>query len=129
MNEMQRTVTCGELRKDFDGKEIILNGWVHKNRTHGGVHGINLRDKYGITQVVIDEDATNELQEIANELKFEYCVAIKGIVRKRPDNMINPDMITGEIEVSAKEIVILNKCETLPFMIEDETKANSYNFV
>lgn len=124
MKDMQRTVTCGELNAKFDGQEIILNGWVHKNRNHGGVHFINLRDKYGITQVVIDEDATQDLQNIANELKYEYCVAIKGIVRKRPDTMINPDMKTGEIEVSAKEIKILNRCETLPFMIEDETKAN-----
>lgn len=124
MNEMQRTVTCGELRKEFDGKEIILNGWVHKNRNHGGVHFINLRDKYGITQVVIDEDASEDLVNIANELKFEYCVAIQGVVRKRPDSMINPEMATGEIEVSAKKIVILNKCETLPFMIEDESQAN-----
>ncbi|MBN2618800.1 MAG: aspartate--tRNA ligase [Spirochaetales bacterium] len=121
---MQRTVTCGELRKEFDGKEIILNGWVHKNRNHGGVHFINLRDKYGVTQVVIDEDASEDILNIANDLKYEYCVAIKGIVRKRPDSMINPDMKTGEIEVSAKEIVILNKCDTLPFMIEEESKAN-----
>lgn len=124
MKEMQRTVTCGELGKEFDGKEIILNGWVHKNRNHGGVHFINLRDKYGVTQVVIDEDAEKDLIDIAGELKYEYCVAIKGIVRKRPDSMINPDMKTGEIEVSAKKITILNKCETLPFMIEEESKAN-----
>lgn len=124
MKDMQRTVTCGELGKEFDGKEIILNGWVHKNRNHGGVHFINLRDKYGVTQVVIDEDAAQELVNAAAELKYEYCVAIKGIVRKRPDSMINPDMKTGEIEVSAKEIKVLNKCETLPFMIEDESKAN-----
>ncbi|MGL1892951.1 MAG: aspartate--tRNA ligase [Spirochaetaceae bacterium] len=121
---MQRTVTCGELTKEFDGKEIILNGWVHKNRNHGGVHFINLRDKYGVTQVVIDEDANQDILDVASELKFEYCVAIKGIVRKRPDSMINPDMATGEIELSAKVITILNKCETLPFMIEDESKAN-----
>src|SRR5210317_325110 len=100
MKDMQRTVTCGELRKDFDGKEVILNGWVHKNRNHGGVHFINLRDKYGITQVVIDEDASEDLLKAADELKYEYCVAIKGIVRKRPDSMVNPDMNTGEIEVS-----------------------------
>ncbi|QEN04542.1 aspartate--tRNA ligase [Thiospirochaeta perfilievii] len=124
MKDMQRTVTCGELRKEYDGKEIILNGWVHKNRNHGGVHFINLRDKYGITQVVIDEDATQDLIDIASDLKFEYCVAIRGTVRKRPESMVNPDMKTGEIEVSAKEISILNKCETLPFMIEDESKAN-----
>ena len=121
---MQRTVTCGELNGKFDGKEIILNGWVHKNRNHGGVHFINLRDKYGVTQVVIDEDADQGLVDIALELKYEFCVAIKGVVRKRPDSMVNKNMTTGDIEVSAKEIVILNRCETLPFMIEDESKAN-----
>lgn len=123
MENLKRTVTCGELRKENDKQEIILNGWVHKNRNHGGVHFINLRDKYGITQVVIDEDASDELRAVAEELKYEYCVAIKGIVRSRPDSMVNKDMETGEIEVSAKEITILNKCEVLPFMIEDETKA------
>ncbi|MDC7239635.1 MAG: aspartate--tRNA ligase [Spirochaetales bacterium] len=121
---MKRTATCGSLRASDENKTIILNGWVHRNRDHGGIHFINLRDRYGETQIVVDEDAPAELAELAGSLKFEYCVAIEGVVRKRPDAMINPDMPTGEIEVSVKKIEVLNTCLTLPFMIEDETDSN-----
>lgn len=117
---MKRTVTCGELKKADAGKKIILNGWVHRNRHHGGVHFINLRDRYGITQVVIDEKAPAELVAIADSLKFEFCIAVAGEVRCRPDSMINPEMATGEIEVVASSIEILNTCEVLPFAIDDE---------
>ena len=120
---MQRTVTCGKLRASDEGKTVILNGWVHRDRNHGVLHFINLRDRYGLTQVVVDEDADEELQKVASELKLEYCIAVKGIVRKRPDEMINADMETGEIEVKAEKIEILSQCATLPFMIEDETNA------
>ena len=120
---MQRTVTCGQLRSQDEGKTVILNGWVHRDRNHGALHFINLRDRYGITQVVIDDDAPAALQETAGQIKLEYCIAVRGIVRRRPDSMINPDMETGEIEVKAEEIEILSKCDTLPFMIEDENNA------
>lgn len=120
---MQRTVTCGQLRASDEGKSIILNGWVHRDRNHGALHFINLRDRYGMTQVVVDDDADEELQKVASELKLEYCIAVKGIVRKRPADMINDDMLTGEIEVKAEKIEILSSCATLPFMIEDETNA------
>ena len=120
---MQRTVTCGELRAKNEGKSVILNGWVARNRDHGALHFINLRDRYGVTQVVVDDDATDELEKMAGSLKMEYCIAVKGIVRKRPDEMINPDMETGEIEVKAEKIEILSECATLPFMIEEENNA------
>ena len=120
---MQRTVTCGQLRRADEGKTVVLNGWVHRDRNHGALHFINLRDRYGMTQVVVDDDATEELQKAASELKLEYCIAVQGIVRRRPDSMINEDMITGEIEVKAERIQILSTCATLPFMIEDETNA------
>ena len=120
---MQRTVTCGQLRRADEGKTVVLNGWVHRDRNHGALHFINLRDRYGMTQVVVDDDATEELQKAASELKLEYCIAVQGIVRRRPDSMINEDMITGEIEVKAEKIQILSTCATLPFMIEDETNA------
>lgn len=120
---MQRTVTCGALRAADEGKTVVLNGWVHRNRDHGALHFINLRDRYGITQVVVDDDAAKDLEETASSLKLEYCIAVKGIVRKRPDEMINPDMETGEIEVKAEKIDILSPCAVLPFMIEDENSA------
>lgn len=120
---MQRTVTCGALRAADEGKTVVLNGWVHRNRDHGALHFINLRDRYGITQVVVDDDAAKDLEETASSLKLEYCIAVKGIVRKRPDEMINPDMETGEIEVKAEKIDVLSPCAVLPFMIEDENSA------
>ena len=120
---MQRTVTCGALKAADEGKTVVLNGWVHRNRNHGALHFINLRDRYGITQVVVDDDADESLQAKANELKLEYCIAVKGIVRRRPDEMINPDMSTGEIEVKAERIEILSKCDTLPFMIDEENNS------
>ncbi|MBN2628808.1 MAG: aspartate--tRNA ligase, partial [Spirochaetales bacterium] len=124
MEKMKRTATCGELTARDEGREIILNGWVHRNRDHGGVHFINLRDRYGITQVVFDENADSDLAKRAASLKMEYCVAVKGIVNKRPDEMINKDMATGEVEVIAKELKVLTACATLPFMIDGDTEAN-----
>ena len=120
---MQRTVTCGSLKAADEGKTVVLNGWVHRNRDHGALHFINLRDRYGITQVVVDDDADQDLEKTASSLKLEYCIAVKGIVRRRPDEMINPDMVTGEIEVKAEKIEILSSCAVLPFMIEDENPA------
>ena len=120
----QRTVTCGGLTKADTGKHVVLNGWVHRDRNHGALHFINLRDRYGITQVVVDDDADKALQDVASQLRMEYCIAVTGIVRERPDTMINPEMATGEVEVKAESIEVLSKCKPLPFMIEDETNAN-----
>ena len=120
---MQRTVTCGALRAADEGKSVILNGWVHRDRNHGALHFINLRDRYGLTQVVVDDDASKELQEVAASLKLEYCIAVKGVVRRRPDSMVNLDMPTGEIEVKAEKIEVLSQCAVLPFMIEEENNA------
>ena len=119
----QRTVYCGDLRKEDEGKSVVLNGWVHRDRNHGLLHFISLRDRYGVTQVVVEDDADDELQKVASSLKLEYCIAVKGFVRRRPDSMINPDMATGEIEVKAESIEILSTCAVLPFMIEEESKA------
>ena len=123
MKFLKRTHTCGELTASDNGKKVILNGWVHKNRDHGGIHFINLRDRYGLVQVVIDEDANEQLKKTASELKFEYCISVSGSVRKRPSEMINKEMATGEIEISAEEIIILSTCETLPFMINEKAEA------
>jgi len=115
----QRTATCGALNKDDNNKKVVLNGWVHRSRNHGALHFINLRDRYGITQVVVDDDASAELQSIANELRMEFCIAVTGTVRLRPDSMVNADMATGEIEVKAEKIEILSRCAPLPFQLDD----------
>ncbi len=116
-------MTCGELTEEHLGREVVLNGWVHRNRDHGGVHFVDLRDRYGLTQVVIDDDAAEPVRRQAEQLKFEFCIAVRGVVRPRPENMINPEMATGRIEVAASEIAILSRCATLPFMIEERSDA------
>ncbi|MFZ5859870.1 MAG: aspartate--tRNA ligase [Spirochaetota bacterium] len=119
----QRTNTCGELRAADIGKSVVLNGWVHRKRDHGGITFINIRDRYGVTQVVVDADSPRELLDIAADLKMEYCLSIRGTVRPRPDTMVNPSMPTGEIEVKAERIQILSRCAPLPFMIDESTDA------
>ena len=124
MEKMQRTVTCGGLNKDFAGKTVVLNGWIHRKRDHGGITFLNLRDRYGLTQVVVDDDASEELKALAISLKQEFCIAVEGLVRQRPDSMINKEMATGEIEVKALKIEVLSKSEVLPFQIDEKTNAN-----
>jgi len=123
METMKRTATCGQLTAADDGRNVTLNGWVHRNRDHGGIQCMNLRDRYGATQVVVDQDAPEQLKQQAARLKFEYCIAVSGTVRKRPESMINTDMTTGEIEIAAGQIEVLSTCRTLPFMIEEESDA------
>ncbi|MDR2073115.1 MAG: aspartate--tRNA ligase [Spirochaetaceae bacterium] len=124
MEQHKRTATCGELRGTDAGRTVTLNGWVNRRRDHGGIIFINLRDRYGITQTVIDQDAPPELSALAEELRNEYCIAVEGLVRPRPDTMVNPGMDTGEIEVAVQNLVILNRCDVLPFQIDEETNAN-----
>ena len=123
MEYQKRTVTCGDLGAVDIGKTVVLNGWVHRKRDHGGISFINLRDRYGITQVVVDSDAPAALVATAADLKSEFCVAVRGTVRGRPDSMVNPDMATGAIEVKADAITILSKCATLPFQIDEKSDA------
>ena len=124
MEKMKRTATCGELTKSDATKQVTLNGWVFRRRNHGGIIFINLRDRYGVTQVVVDDDASTELKAVAAQIKNEYCIAVEGTVRMRPDSMINPEMPTGDIEVKAERMEILSECDVLPFQIEDRTNAN-----
>jgi aspartyl-tRNA synthetase len=123
MERMKRTVNCGELRAADAGRRVTLNGWVHRHRDHGGVRFVDVRDRYGLTQVVVDADAGEALRSLAQELKFEYCIAVEGEVRARPAAMANPRMSTGEIEVRATAIGILSRCETLPFMVDEKSDA------
>jgi aspartyl-tRNA synthetase len=123
MERMKRTATCGELNMARVGRSETLNGWVHRVRDHGGIKFIDLRDRYGLTQVVIDADAPAELKASAAELKAEYTVAVEGTVRPRPPNMVNPNMATGEIELAARRLAVLAGCQTLPFQIDERTDA------
>lgn len=116
----KRTHTCGELRKEHVGKNVTLVGWVDTARDHGGVIFIDLRDRYGKTQIVFAPQLHNETYELAKTLRSEYVIAVTGEVILRPADMINPAIATGDIEVNGLQLTILNKAETPPFPIEDD---------
>jgi len=116
---MYRTNTCGELRLADVGKNVTLAGWVQRVRKMGGMTFIDIRDRYGITQIVFDESADAALCAVANKLGREYCIQIKGVVSERQSK--NDKMPTGDIEILAKELNILSESITPPFTIEDNT--------
>lgn len=120
----QRTHTCGELRKTDTEKRVILNGWVDTRRDLGGVIFIDLRDRYGKTQVVFSPQDNADAHAIADQLRSEFVIGIKGVVEEREEMNINPKMPTGEIDIRCSEIVIYSKADTPPFEIKDDTKAN-----
>ncbi len=113
-----RSQYCGELRSSHIGQEVTLCGWVHRRRDHGGVIFLDLRDRDGIAQVVFDPD-TGKHFELADKVRNEYVVQVKGFVRARPEGTVNPEMGTGEIEVLGKELVILNSSATPPFQLDE----------
>eukprot|EP01155_Anaeramoeba_flamelloides_P046574 Anaeramoba_flamelloidesc39818_g1_i4.p2 GENE.c39818_g1_i4~~c39818_g1_i4.p2 ORF type:complete len:202 (-),score=15.62 c39818_g1_i4:34-639(-) len=113
-----RSHYCGDLRADHIGEDITLTGWVHRRRDHGGVIFLDLRDREGIAQVVFDPDR-EESFNLADSVRSEYVVEVRGTVRARPEGTINKEMGTGEIEVLGKELVILNKAETPPFQLDE----------
>ena len=120
---MFKTHTCGELRATDENKVVTLAGWVHRRRDHGGVIFIDLRDRFGITQVVIRSDTPNiapDLFKTAESLRSEYVAQVEGIVTVRPANMRNPRMTTGDIELAATRVVVLNPAKTTPFPIDSD---------
>ncbi len=120
---LKRTLTCGELRKEHAGQTVVLNGWVNRRRDLGGLIFIDLRDRYGMTQLVFDPAQGLELIEQAKKLGHEDVVAVKGLVRLRPGDAFNPDLATGEIELLGAELEILNKARVLPFLVTDRNTA------
>lgn len=125
MTNLKRTHTCGELRdKDVD-KEVVLSGWVNSSRDHGGVTFIDLRDRYGITQVVFNPEVGKGLHTNARNLRPEYVISVKGKVDCRSKETINPNMKTGKIEIIADEMVLLNRSETPPFEISETENLTS----
>jgi aspartyl-tRNA synthetase len=120
---LKRTHTCGELTAENIGEEVILNGWVGPRRDLGGVIFIDLRDRYGITQVVFTE-TDEKLHAKAEELRAEYVVGVKGKVITRGDENVNPNLVTGEIEVEATGLIFYSEAETPPFEIKDGIATN-----
>jgi len=120
-----RTHTCGELAEGNVGLPVALCGWVHGHRDLGGLLFVDLRDRYGITQVVFDPAAVAaETMEQARSLGYEYAIRIEGKVRPRPDGSKNREMPTGMIEIEAESLQILNPSQTPPFLVENETSAS-----
>jgi aspartyl-tRNA synthetase len=120
---LKRTHTCGELTAEQIGKEVILNGWVGPRRDLGGVIFIDLRDRYGVTQVVFTEE-DDKLHEKAEHLRAEYVIGVKGKVITRGDDNKNPNLPTGDIEIEATDLVIYSEAETPPFEIKDGIPTN-----
>ena len=119
---MQRTHTCGELRATHVDQIVTLCGWVHNRRDHGGVIFLDLRDRYGLTQITLDPDICGkEAHELGNRVRSEWVLQITGKVTSRGDKK-NANIATGDIEVFAKELVVLNKAETPPFEIDEHIK-------
>ena len=115
-----RSHYCGDLNLGHNGETVTLCGWVHRRRDHGGVIFLDLRDREGIAQVVIDPD-TEEAFALADKARSEYVLKVTGRVRPRPEGTINPNMPTGEIEVLGKEVEILNEAQTPPFQLDGYT--------
>lgn len=124
MSHEQRTHTCGALGKNDVNQTVTLKGWVQKRRDHGGLIFVDLRDRYGITQIVFNPQIHEQAHQLAQELRSEFVVSIIGKVIERPKEMINAKMITGEIEVVVSDLEILSKSKTLPFVIDDEVEAS-----
>jgi aspartyl-tRNA synthetase len=119
MASWQRTHTCGELRESHIGQTVTLNGWVNTYRVHPQQIFIDLRDRYGITQVVFEADRSPELYAAAAELRSEFVLSVKGQVAERLPGKHNPKLATGDIEVKAESVQVLNSCPTPPFEVTE----------
>src|SRR5512138_3364631 len=117
---MYRTSTCGELRTANINQQVTLAGWVHRRRDHGGVIFLDLRDRYGITQITINPNLAKETLEAAANVRMEWVIQVTGTVQKRPAGMENPKMPTGDVEVIAETIEVLNPSKSLPFLVSTE---------
>ncbi len=121
---MKRTHNCAELNLEHLGQTVVLNGWVNKWRDHGGLIFIDVRDRYGLTQVVFNPELNKSVYESAKKLRTEYVIAVKGIVEKRPPDSVNKKMNTGDVEILISELEILNISKTTPFEIIDNLEVN-----
>lgn len=117
-----RTHLCGELNKQHLGETVTVCGWVHRRRDHGGVIFLDLRDREGILQVVVDPD-TKEAFITADRARSEWVMRVTGLVRTRPEGTLNPEMTTGDIEILGQDVSVLNAADTPPFQLDEHTKA------
>ncbi|MGZ8612700.1 MAG: OB-fold nucleic acid binding domain-containing protein, partial [Actinomycetota bacterium] len=119
-----RTDMCGALRAPDAGREVTLCGWVWRQRDHGGVTFVDLRDREGHVQLVFHPEEAPEAHAAAQAFKAESVVRVTGEVRLRPEGTVNPDLPTGEVEVAARQVQVLSAAETPPFPVEDRIEAS-----
>ncbi len=124
LGTMRRTHHCRELGLEDVGGEVVLMGWVQRRRDHGGVIFIDLRDREGLTQVVFNPEENPQVHAKAHTLRNEYVIGVRGTVAPRPEGMVNPNLVTGAIEVMVSELRIFNAAATPPFMIEDNVEVS-----
>ncbi len=124
LGSLQRTHMCGVLRPEQAGEDVVLMGWVNRRRDHGNLIFLDVRDRTGITQVVLDKEVSATAHAKAETARSEYVVAVKGKVRRRGEGLGNPNMVTGEIEVVATELLLLNEAKTPPFSPAEDAIAN-----
>src|SRR5215207_3138974 len=117
---MYKTNTCGELRATHLNQQVTLAGWVHRRRDHGGRLFLDLRDRYGIIQVTINPSLSKETLDAVSNVRMEWVLQVTGAVQKRPGGMQNPKMQTGEVEIIAQSVDVLNRAKTLPFLVSGE---------
>src|SRR5437016_8465338 len=118
LGDLTRTHTCGALRSEDVGADVVLLGWVHRVRDLGGVTFIDVRDRAGVSQVVVREN--DALMTIAKRLRSEFVIGVSGVVQRRSEDTVNPKLSTGEVEVLARDIRVLNEAKTPPFQVADD---------
>ncbi|MBV6434847.1 MAG: aspartate--tRNA ligase [Anaerolineae bacterium] len=131
---MMKTHTCGELRESHIGQTVTLAGWVNRRRDQGGLIFIDLRDRWGLVQIVVDEETTPEAHAVCHQARMEYVLQVHGVVRRRPEGTDNPEMSTGTIDVVADRVEILNASKVPPFLINrdeniDELRRMQYRYL
>ena len=132
---MLKTHTCGELTLAQVGQRVTLAGWVNRRRDHGGLIFIDLRDRFGLSQVTIDIDKAPDAHATASQARSEYVLQVQGVIAARPEGLRNPNLPTGDIEVIADEVTILNAAKNPPFYISgaaeevDETLRLKYRYL
>jgi aspartyl-tRNA synthetase len=114
LGDWKRSCYCGMVSSAHKGAELILMGWVQRRRDHGGVVFIDLRDREGLVQLVFNPEDNKELHARAHDLRSEFVLAVKGLVRARPEGTVNPDLKTGEVEVVVSELRLLNDSAPIP---------------